>query len=70
MPEPIHELPESIELRREEYRLQHAALEIALDVLDRAPQADPSRMARRQVEAALRTLLRHVWPFLEELDDE
>jgi hypothetical protein len=39
MSEPIHELPESIELTREEYRSQHAALEAALDLLDRFPDA-------------------------------
>ena len=68
MPEPIHQFPDSIELTREEYRLQHAALEAALDVLDRVPEADPGHTARRLVEAALRNLLRRIWPFLDELD--
>jgi hypothetical protein len=35
----LHELPEEIVLAREEYRLQHAALEAALDLLDRMPGA-------------------------------
>lgn len=70
MPEPIHELPDSIELPREEYRRHHAALEAALDVLDRFPEADPAGTARQQVETALRALLRRIWPFLDELDDD
>lgn len=70
MSEPMHELPDSIELIREEYRLQHAALEAALDVLDRFPEADQDATTRRQVETALRILLRRIWPFLDELDDE
>lgn len=68
--EPMHEFPDSIELPREKYRLQHAALEAALDVLDRYPEADQEDAARRQVETALRVLLRRIWPFLDELDDE
>jgi hypothetical protein len=40
MPEPLHERPASIALTREEYRVQHAALEVALDVLDRFPATD------------------------------
>jgi hypothetical protein len=70
VPEPVHELPDSIELARDEYRLQHAALEAALDLLDRFPEADPTDAARGQVEMALRTLLRRIWPFLDELDDK
>ncbi|QBI18477.1 hypothetical protein ER308_02110 [Egibacter rhizosphaerae] len=70
MSEPMHELPESIVLPREEYRLQHAALEAALDVFDRFPEVDQGGAARRQVETALRVLLRRIWPFLDELDGE
>jgi hypothetical protein len=65
----VHELPEQIVLTREEYRLQHAALEAALDVLDRVPTADAEHTARRQIETALRLLLRRTWPYLDELDD-
>lgn len=70
MPEPVHELPESIELGREEYRVQHTALEAALDLLDRIPEADADRSVRAQVEAALRALLRKIWPYLDELDND
>lgn len=69
MSEPMHELPDSIELTRDEYRLQHTALEATLDVLDRFPQADPGDTARTPVEAALRILLRRIWPFLNEFDE-
>ncbi len=69
MPEPLHELPASITLTREEYRVQHAALEAALDVLDRFPVTDTGGAVRAQVEAALQGLLRKIWPFLDELDD-
>ncbi len=69
MPEPRHELPASIALTREEYRIQHAALEAALDVLDSFPATDPAGTVRAQVEAALQGLLRKTWPFLDELDD-
>lgn len=60
---PIHELPDSIELSREEYRLQHAALEASLDLLDRFPASDPQGEVREQVESALKGLLRRIWPF-------
>ena len=70
MRSPLHELPAEIVLSREEYRLQHAALEVALDVLDRLPAADGSGAARRQIEAALRMLLRRIWPYPDELDGE
>lgn len=70
MSEPLHELPDVIELTRDEYRLQHAALEAALDALDRFPEADTVGTARGQVETALRALLRRVWPFLDQLDDD
>lgn len=69
MAAPLHELPDSIELTRDEHRLQHAALEAALDVLDRFPDTDVAGIVRAQVEAALRGLLRRIWPFLDELDD-
>ena len=69
MPDPLHELPASIALTREEYRVQHAALEAALDVLDRFPNADTGGTVRAQVQAALQGLLRKIWPFLDELDD-
>lgn len=42
MSEPVHELPDSIELGREEYRVQHSALEAALDLLDRIPERMPT----------------------------
>ncbi|HVM15351.1 MAG TPA: hypothetical protein VM287_13620 [Egibacteraceae bacterium] len=70
MSEPVHELPQSIGLTREEYRAQHAALEAILDLLDRVPEADPAGTVRRQVEAALRALLRKIWPYLDELNDD
>lgn len=70
MVDPLHELPASIALRRTEYRAQHAALEAALDVLDRSPGADPDGAARVLIEAALKVLLRRVWPFLGELDGD
>lgn len=66
---PVHELPEEIVLAREEYRVQHAALEAALDVLDRVPSADVDGAVRRQLERALRAMLRRIWPYLEELDE-
>jgi hypothetical protein len=69
MSPPVHELPEQIVLTREEYRLQHAALEAALDVLDRLPATGADHAARRQIEAALQPLLRRIWPYLDELDD-
>jgi hypothetical protein len=59
----------SIELTREEYRVQHAALEAVLDVLDRFPHTDGAGTVRVQVEAALQGLLRKIWPFLDEVDD-
>lgn len=70
MPDVFHELPDSIELTRAEYRTQHAALEVALDILDRFPDTDPAGTARSQLEAALRMLLRRIWPFLDELNDD
>ena len=70
MAEPVHDLPESIELTRDEYRVQHAALESALDVLDRFPETDADGRVRRQIETALRTLLRRILPFLDEIDDD
>jgi hypothetical protein len=54
---------------REEYRQQHAALEAALDVLDRFPVADADGTIRSQIEAALQLLLRRTWPYLDDLDD-
>jgi hypothetical protein len=69
MPDAIHDLPESIALTREEYRVQHAALEAALDVLDRFPATDPAGTVRALIEAALQGLLRKIWPFLDELDE-
>lgn len=65
----LHELPAAIELTRDEYRVQHAALEAALDVLDRFPETDAGGGVRHQVEAALRVLLRRIWPLLDEIDD-
>jgi hypothetical protein len=41
-----------------------------MDVFDRSPEGDQGGAARRQVETALRALLRRIWPFLDELDDE
>jgi hypothetical protein len=70
MSEPIHEFPEAIELTRDEYRAQHAALEATLDLIDRFPDADPDGSVRRHAEAALRILLRRIWPFLDDLDDD
>ena len=70
MVEPLHELPARIQLTREEYRSQHAALELALDVLDRVPEADPEGTIRTQVETALQILLRRIWPFLNDLDGD
>lgn len=69
MPSPVHKLPESILLSREEYRLQHGALEAALDLLDRHPETDDGGAVRGQVEGALQMLLRRIWPYLDELDD-
>ena len=69
MSPPVHELPEEIVLTREEYRLQHAALEAALDVLDRVPGTAVENAALGPIEAALRSLLRRIWPYLDELDD-
>jgi hypothetical protein len=66
----MHELPEEIVLAREEYRLQHAVLEAALDVLDRLPGADVDGAVRLQLETALHMLLRRIWPYLDELDDQ
>lgn len=68
MEEPIHDLPDSIVLTRPEYRVQHAALEVALHALDSSPEADPEGRARHRVETALATLLRKIWPFLGDLD--
>ncbi len=70
MPDALQEMPDSIELTRAEYRAQHAALEVALDILDRFPDTDPDATARSQLDAALRILLRRIWPFLDELNDE
>jgi hypothetical protein len=70
MASPVHELPEEIVLTREAYRLQHAALEAALDVLDRLPAADVDGVVRRQVENALQMLLRRIWPYLDDLDEQ
>jgi hypothetical protein len=70
VPEPFHDLPDSIELDRADYRLVHAALEVALGVLDRSPEADPDGVVRLQVERALRRLLRRIWPLLDDLDDD
>jgi hypothetical protein len=70
MSEPLHEMPASIELSRAEYRAQHAALEAALDVVDRFPEVDATGTVRDQIERALRGLLRRIWPYLEELDDD
>jgi hypothetical protein len=55
---------------REEHRLQHAALEAALDVLDRGPATGADLAARLQIETALQSLLRRIWPYLDELDDK
>jgi hypothetical protein len=66
----VHELPEEIVLTREEYRLQHAALEAALDVLDRQPTADADGRIRAQIENALQMLLRRIWPYLDELHEQ
>jgi hypothetical protein len=66
----MHELPEEIVLAREEYRLQHAALEAALDVLDRLPGADVDGAVRLQLETALQMLLRRIWPYLDELGEQ
>lgn len=68
MVQPIHELPDSIELTQHEYRVQHAALEAALYALDRSPGADPDGRVRQRVESALGILLQRIWPFLGELD--
>lgn len=46
----------------------HAALEAALDIVDRVP--DASHGTRHLVEAALRLLLRRIWPYLDELDED
>jgi hypothetical protein len=70
MTSPVHEMPEEIVLTREEYRLQHAALEAALDVLDRVPTDDVLDAARQQIEIALQLLLRRIWPYLDELDEQ
>lgn len=70
MTQPLHEFPEQIVLEREEYRLLHGALEAALDVLDRIAIDDTAQAARQHLEAALHLLLRRIWPYLEELDDE
>ena len=69
MADALHELPETIVLTRAEYRAQHAALEASLELLDRIPEADPDGVVRRTLDAALRIVLRRIWPFLEELDD-
>ena len=66
---PVHELPGEIVLTRDEYRVQHAALEAALDVLDRVPSADADGRVRAELERALTSLLRRVWPYLDELDE-
>ena len=70
MTSPVHDMPEEIVLTREEYRLQHAALEAALDVLDRVSRPDAHAAARHQIEGALRLLLRRIWPYLDEIDDQ
>ncbi len=70
VPDPIHELPPSVVLDRKEYGGQHEALEVALDILDQHRQVDPDGTARGVVEAALSVLLRKIWPFLEDLDDD
>lgn len=54
----------------DEYRTQHAALEAALDILDRFLDSDPDGDVRRQVESALKILLRRIGPILDELDDD
>lgn len=66
----MHELPDTIELSRDDDRTQHAALEAAPDLLDRFPHTDPDGTVRRQVEPALRMLLGRIWPFLDDLDDD
>lgn len=66
----LHEFPESIELTREEYRAQHAALEAALDIVDRFPEVDLDGDVRSLAQAALRTLLARIWPVLDDLDDD
>lgn len=67
---PLYEFPDSIQPRREEYRQLNAALEVALDLLDRALDADLDGSARRVIETALSTLARRIWPELGSLDDE
>lgn len=66
----VHELPSEIILTREEYRSQHAALEASLDVLDRLPGADADGTVRLQIENALQMLLRRIWPYLDEIDEQ
>lgn len=67
---PSYELPESIEPAREDYRLLNAALETALDVLDRSSDIDQDGTARTIVERALNTLARRIWRELGSLDEE
>jgi hypothetical protein len=67
---PVYELPASIELPREDYRLINAALEAALDVFDRSDDTDPDDRARHIVERALSMLARRIWPELGSLDEE
>lgn len=67
---PIYELPSAIELPRDDYRLINAALEAALDFLDRATDVDGEPGTRDVVERALAVLARRIWPELGELDEE
>lgn len=70
MTEPLFVFPDSIELPREDYRRVNAALEVALDLLDRAGDNDRDGAARRQIESALSLLARRIWPELGSLDEE
>lgn len=67
---PIHELPQSILLEREEYRGQHDALEIALDLLDQHSEIDRDGRAREALLMALSVLLHKIWPLLDDLDGD
>lgn len=41
-----------------------------MGLLNRFPEIDPDHSSRIVIDAALRTLLRRIWPLLDDIDDE
>jgi hypothetical protein len=67
MTEPFYLLPDSIELDREEYRQLVQALDDAEKALTESPAADPHGRFRREINSAVATLSRQIWPGLDDL---